>query len=106
MITEMLRQTAVNSASHQKRYLVHASLDQLGLVDTGYLHWLVLHVSARHASASVAGWGLADLRWAVLVVAQFHISHFPPGISRLAQACCLRSMVKCKPTGPVKRLLS
>lgn len=69
MITEMLQQTAVKSASHQKHYLVHASLDQLGLVDTGCLSLLVLHISARPASASVTGWGLVDLRWATLVVA-------------------------------------
>lgn len=69
MITEVLQQTAVKSTSHQKHYLVHTSLDQLGLVDTGCLSLLVLHVSARPASASVAGWGLVDLRWAMLGVA-------------------------------------
>lgn len=61
--------TAVKSTSHQKHYLVHASLDQLGLVDTGCLSLLVLHVSVRPASASVADWGLVDLRWAMLVAA-------------------------------------
>lgn len=55
--------------SRKKHYLAYASLDQLGLDDTGWLSELVLYVTARHAKASVATWGLASLRWAMVVVA-------------------------------------